>query len=247
MNWGLFPNFANIEQAAEYIQDHFRWSLRDPTDPGPRSLSSDYHSLCPRFDLKVARRYAHGSHIPEMVQVIFYAMVIDDAAELGLFHRLTMDVVMWAMRKLDWGPMETWLRDKDQRLLRAQASHPTNFTANLMLTSGPSRGRMSSFPSFHDITVEYVRDNLRWSKRETSSLHMNLLPWNFYAMQFAHATHILEMVQAVFYVMVISDAARLRLIKRETGESLMSDLRKLRWDVIEVWLLFIKDKLKDAQ
>ena len=47
--------------------------------------------------------------------------------------------------------------------------------------------------------------------------------------------------------MVINDAARLRLIRRETGESLMSDLRKLRWDVIEALLLFIEDKLKDSK
>ncbi|KAJ8426886.1 hypothetical protein Cgig2_002734 [Carnegiea gigantea] len=56
-------------------------------------------------------------------------------------------------------------------------------------------------------------------------------------MQFAQATHIPEMVQAVFYAMVINDAARLRLIRRETGESLVSDLWKLRWGVIEAWLL----------
>ncbi|KAJ8433989.1 hypothetical protein Cgig2_012682 [Carnegiea gigantea] len=67
------------------------------------------------------------------------------------------------------------------------------------------------------------------------------------AMQFAHTNHIPEMVQAAFYATVINDAARLRLIRREIGESLMSDLRKLRWDVIKAWLLFIEDKLKEAR
>ncbi|KAJ8429207.1 hypothetical protein Cgig2_012335 [Carnegiea gigantea] len=47
--------------------------------------------------------------------------------------------------------------------------------------------------------------------------------------------------------MVINDATKLRLIRRVTGESLMLDLRKLRWDIIEAWLLSIEDKLKDAQ
>ena len=51
-----------------------------------------------------------------MAPVIFYATVIDDVAELGLSCRLTMDVVMWAIQKLDWGPVEAWLRDNDQRL-----------------------------------------------------------------------------------------------------------------------------------
>ncbi|KAJ8433988.1 hypothetical protein Cgig2_012681 [Carnegiea gigantea] len=55
MDRGLFPNFASTEQAAEYVRDHFRWSLTNPIDPGPRPFSSDYHGLCSRFDLKVAR------------------------------------------------------------------------------------------------------------------------------------------------------------------------------------------------
>ena len=128
-----------------------------------------------------------------------------------------------------------------------------------MVAGAPSRGRTSSFSSFRDTVQaeEYVKDNLHWPKREMSSLRSNLLPWNFLAYctkfnhivatQFAHAIHIPGMVQVVFYEMVISDATRLRLIRRETGESHMSNLRKMRWDVIEVWLLFIEDKLKDAQ
>jgi len=116
MDRGVFPNFGSTEQAAEYIRDHFRWSWRDPTDPGPRLLLSYYHGLCPCFGLEVARQYAHDSHITEMVPVIFYAMVIDYSAKLGLFCRLTMDVVIWVMQKLDWGPVEAWLRDYDQWL-----------------------------------------------------------------------------------------------------------------------------------
>jgi len=49
-------------------------------------------------------------------------MFTDDAAELGLLRRLTMDYVMWAMRKLDWGPIESWLGDIDCRLRSAQTS-----------------------------------------------------------------------------------------------------------------------------
>jgi len=106
MDRGLFPNFLSTEQVAECVCAHFPWSLRDPTDPSPRPLPSDYHGLCPRFDLEGARRYAHDSHIPEMVPVIFYAMVIDDTTKLGLSRRLTMDVVMSARRKLDWGSVD---------------------------------------------------------------------------------------------------------------------------------------------
>ncbi|KAJ8433871.1 hypothetical protein Cgig2_021254 [Carnegiea gigantea] len=181
----LFPNCTSIKQAAEYVRDHFRWSLRDPSAPGPMSLPSDCHGLCPHFDLEVATRYARDSNTSEMVQIIFYAMVIDDAAELG---------------------PSLWLGDNDVRLRRAQASHPADPPTNPMLAGGLSRGRATSFPSFRGTVqaAEYVRDNLRWSVRETSSLRPNLLPLHFtayclefdhiVAMQFAHATHIPEMV-----------------------------------------------------
>ncbi|KAJ8437664.1 hypothetical protein Cgig2_028602 [Carnegiea gigantea] len=151
-------------------------------------------------------------------------MVVDDATELGISRKLTMDCMMWAMRKLDWGPVE------------ALASRPANPPASPMLAGGPSRERTTSFPIFRDTAqaVEYVRDNLRWSMRESSSLHPNLLPLHFtaycpefdhiMAMQFVHATYIPEMVQAIFYAMVINDMAELRLIRRETEESLMLDL-----------------------
>ncbi|KAJ8424732.1 hypothetical protein Cgig2_010032 [Carnegiea gigantea] len=104
-----------IEQAAEYIRNNFQWALREPSAPGPRSLPPDYHELYPRFDLGVATRHAHDSNISEMVQIIFYVMVIDDAAELRLSHKLSMDCVMWAKRKLDWGPVKAWLGDNDRR------------------------------------------------------------------------------------------------------------------------------------
>ncbi|KAJ8423821.1 hypothetical protein Cgig2_017384 [Carnegiea gigantea] len=149
--------------AVEYVRDHFRWALRDPSAPGPRSLPSDYHGLCLHFNLGVATRYAHDSNTPEMVQIIFYAMVIDDTAELGLSRRLAMDCMMWAMRKLDWGPMEAWLGDNNQRLRRAQGSHPANPLANPVLAGNPSKGRITSFPTFWDTVqaAEYNRDNLR--------------------------------------------------------------------------------------
>ncbi|KAJ8423077.1 hypothetical protein Cgig2_003583 [Carnegiea gigantea] len=183
---------------AEYVIRHFTWDrLRFAFPPLP--LQKDFQALYPSYELavakeavamEVARRYAHDSQVPYMVPVIFYGMIIDDAAELGLSHRLTMNVVMWAMRKLEWSPVEAWLEDNDQRLQRAQASHPADSPANPVLADGPSRGRTSSFLSFRDTVqaVEYVMDNLRWSKRETLSLCPNLLPWNCsaYYPEFSH-------------------------------------------------------------
>ncbi|KAJ8422441.1 hypothetical protein Cgig2_019158 [Carnegiea gigantea] len=147
--------------------------------------------------------------------------------------------------------MEAWLGDNARRLRRAQASHPADPLTNPALAGDPSMGRTTSFPSFRDTVqaMEYIRDNVRWSMRETSSLRPNLLPLHFmaYCPNLHMLPHMLEMVQAIFYAMVVNDTAKLRLIRGETGETLMLDLRKLRWYIIEAWLLSIKDKLKDAQ
>ncbi|KAJ8445074.1 LOW QUALITY PROTEIN: hypothetical protein Cgig2_022594 [Carnegiea gigantea] len=229
MEMNLFPNFVSTKQAAEYVRDHFQWALRDPSTPSPRLLPSDYHGLCPRFELGVATRYAHDYNTPEMVQIIFYTM----------------------------GPVEAWLGDNDRRLRRAQASHPANPLANPVLAGDPSRGRTTSFPTLWDSAqaAEYgqpllVREGIIKPSSELAPLRFTAYCPKFdhvMAMQFAHAAHISEMVQAIFYAMVINDTVELRLIRREIGEILMLDLHELRWDIIEAWLLSIDDKLKDAQ
>ncbi|KAJ8419984.1 hypothetical protein Cgig2_021356 [Carnegiea gigantea] len=180
-----------------------------------------------------------------MVQAIFYAMVVDDATALGLSRRLTMDCMMWAMWKLDWGPVESKLVDINRRLRRAQASRRAKPLIGATPSGGPTGRRVSSFPTFCDTTyaAEYVKDNLCWSVRESSSLHPNLLSLHFVAlcpdidhtvaMQFAHAVHIPEMVQAIFYAMVINEAVELRLLSRETMESLILDLQEMSGDVPE--------------
>ncbi|KAJ8425255.1 hypothetical protein Cgig2_015862 [Carnegiea gigantea] len=84
----LFPNFTGTEQAAEYVWDTLRWPLRESSALCPNPLPKDYHGLCLGFDLGVATQYAHNFNIPEMVQAIFYAMVLNDAVELGLSCRI---------------------------------------------------------------------------------------------------------------------------------------------------------------
>jgi len=63
----LFPNFANTEQAVEYVWDTFCWTLRESLAPGPKLLPMDYHSLCLCFGVRVVTRYAHSFNISEMV------------------------------------------------------------------------------------------------------------------------------------------------------------------------------------
>ena len=88
----MFPNFLSTEQAADYVRVNFLWPLRESSILRPSLLPESNHGLCPNFNLFVAMRYAHNSRIPEMTQAIFYPMVLNDAAKLGLSSRITMDL-----------------------------------------------------------------------------------------------------------------------------------------------------------
>ncbi|KAJ8437079.1 hypothetical protein Cgig2_016433 [Carnegiea gigantea] len=81
--------------------------------PRPKPFLVDYPGLCPGFDLGVATWYAQDSNIPEMLQAIFYAMV------------------------LDWEPFKFWLENVDSKLRSARASRPVNPPADLASSSGP--------------------------------------------------------------------------------------------------------------
>ena len=78
----LFSSFTSTEQAAEYVRDTFRWSSRETLSLNPNLLPKDHHGPCPSFALGVVMQYAHNSNVLDMVYAIFYAMVLNDAAEL---------------------------------------------------------------------------------------------------------------------------------------------------------------------
>jgi len=105
----MFPNFLSIEQAVEYVWENFLWSLRESSTLRPSLLLENHHGFCPNFNLLVAMPYAHSSHIPEMIQAIFYAMVLNDIAELGLSTRIVIDCTMLTLWELKWDVIEYWL------------------------------------------------------------------------------------------------------------------------------------------
>ncbi|KAJ8427752.1 hypothetical protein Cgig2_008556 [Carnegiea gigantea] len=82
-----FPNFLDTTQAAEY-------PLREFSPLRPKLLPLNFHGLCPNFDHLMVMQFAHTCHIPKMVQATFYAIVLNEAAELGLLSRVAMDRMM---------------------------------------------------------------------------------------------------------------------------------------------------------
>ncbi|KAJ8453134.1 hypothetical protein Cgig2_008018 [Carnegiea gigantea] len=106
-----FSNFTSTEMAVEYVQETFRWPLRETLAQRPRPLSDDHLILCVSFDLGVATRYAQDSNISEMVQAIFHAIVVNEnldgvldmcpaAAALGSFRVLVREHQVQAQTRL---------------------------------------------------------------------------------------------------------------------------------------------------
>jgi len=86
-----FLTFLDTTHAAEYVRDNFHWPLRESSSLRSKLLPLNFHGLCPNFDLLVAMQFTHMAHIPEMVQAIFYAMVINKAVELKLSSKTAID------------------------------------------------------------------------------------------------------------------------------------------------------------
>ncbi|KAJ8429947.1 hypothetical protein Cgig2_003515 [Carnegiea gigantea] len=84
---------------------------------------------------------AHSGHLSLVFKGVFGGLLhhgLNDAAELGLAWRLTMDCMMWVLQKLDWAPIESWLRNIEHRLRRAQASRLANPLADPVPSGGPA-------------------------------------------------------------------------------------------------------------
>jgi len=72
-----------------------------------------------------------------MVHTIFYAMIMNTVAKLGLASKLSIKCIMWVMQKLDSAPIKFWLENIDCRLRRAQASWPANPPPDTTSLGGP--------------------------------------------------------------------------------------------------------------
>jgi len=126
----MFPNFLSTSQATDYVRESLLWPLRDLSSRCPSFLPENHHGLCPNFNLRGAEKYAHKSSIPEMTQAIFYAMVLNDAVELGVSSRVIVNAIKSVLRSLNWAITESWLRRNGERLRKAQIPYLIELVAN---------------------------------------------------------------------------------------------------------------------
>ncbi|KAJ8435117.1 hypothetical protein Cgig2_020760 [Carnegiea gigantea] len=104
----VFSDFLSTEQAADYIRETSKWHLRGVVRP-PRPLPANYHKLRPYFDLVVVEEAARDFRILEMIQAIFYAMVVNEALKLGVLSRDLAEHLKLCLEGLQRYMCEAWL------------------------------------------------------------------------------------------------------------------------------------------
>jgi len=87
--------------------------------------SSSIFGRLPRFTLSNAERAALDFKLPEMIQVTFYAMLLNDAAELGIVSSPIAVDLKLTLEGLRWASFTAWLGRNKGGLMVAQLHQRT--------------------------------------------------------------------------------------------------------------------------
>jgi len=68
----------------------------------------------------VAKEAAQCFELPELPQVIFYAMLLNDVERLGILHGQTLRIIKSALTKLRWSTFEVWVWHNGDRILEVR-------------------------------------------------------------------------------------------------------------------------------
>ncbi|KAJ8426729.1 hypothetical protein Cgig2_011550 [Carnegiea gigantea] len=137
-------------EIALYILENCEWDWREVAFPSLR-LPDDYQDLCPDFDLSQAKEAAQDFLLPEIPQVTFCAMLLNDAVRLGVLSRGMIEILELDLVELRWSTFEEWLWCSRGNILRASRSEPDSDreeSSELMHLPHPVALAMSSGFSF---------------------------------------------------------------------------------------------------
>jgi len=114
-----FPRSLSTKEMAEYVVRHFAWDRRGAAFP-QSPLPKDLQALCPSYELGVAEEAAEDYELPELPQVIFYAMFLNEAERLRVLHGRALRTLDSALTELRWSTFESWVWLYDDRIFEAR-------------------------------------------------------------------------------------------------------------------------------
>ncbi|KAJ8429441.1 hypothetical protein Cgig2_021093 [Carnegiea gigantea] len=114
-----FPPIYRTREMTNYMRESFIWHSRSALHL-PRPLLEDFRVLCPRFSLFEAEGATADFELPEIVQVTFYAILLNEEVELGVAHDFTAESMKPSFIGLRWSTFEVWMDCVDLTLRGAQ-------------------------------------------------------------------------------------------------------------------------------
>ncbi|KAJ8429347.1 hypothetical protein Cgig2_008794 [Carnegiea gigantea] len=233
-----FPRFLDTEAMSEFVICHFQWNRRGKAFP-PSPFPKDFRSLCPDFDLTTTEQAAAQYELPEVPQVIFYAMLLNEAEKLGVLHGPRVWSLEVALTELRCGAFESciWLFDDQvyEARFRPQGNSGEGARAGVrerwLTTLGrPSPGAGGTpRPLPEDFNVLCSCFSLVEAEAAAAESGMP------------------EIIQATFYAMLLNEMLELGAIHEYTAEKMGSLLEGLRWSDFEVWMCIMDDVIRGAQ
>ena len=113
-----FPCILKIDEMTLYVLENFEWHPREVAF-SPLPLPSDYEDLCPNFDLATAEEATRDFSLPDIPQVVFLAMLLNDAMKLGVLRGWIIGIIELALKELQWSTFQAWVGCNKSNILRA--------------------------------------------------------------------------------------------------------------------------------
>ena len=114
-----FPPAHSTREMANYVREAFTWRGRNASRL-PCLLPEDFNLLCLCFSLAEVEAAAAESGMPETVQAMFYAMLLNEMLELGVTHEYAAENMRSLLVGLRWSDFEVWMRIMDLVIRGAQ-------------------------------------------------------------------------------------------------------------------------------
>ncbi|KAJ8439000.1 hypothetical protein Cgig2_012996 [Carnegiea gigantea] len=99
------PCLLMTDEMALYVLGNFEWYRREVVLP-PCLLPSNYEELYSDFVLAEAKEYAQDYEVPELPQVVFLAMLLNNVVKLDVPRRRMIEVMESALKELRWSTFQ---------------------------------------------------------------------------------------------------------------------------------------------
>ncbi|KAJ8420107.1 LOW QUALITY PROTEIN: hypothetical protein Cgig2_011977 [Carnegiea gigantea] len=219
--------------------------------------------LIPSYELAVAEEATQDYELPEQFQVIFYAILLNEAKRLGVLCGRALRALESTLTELRWSTFESWVWQYGDWIF--EAHFQTKVAPEESSEAGPQeessevelegeglahegRPPLSTTINREEVVQRDTREHRKRSRWKRASRPPCPLPEDFhplcprFSLPEAKGTVAgFELPKMVtFYAILLNELPKM-------AEGLKSALVGLRWSSFEVWMSCVNHKLREAQ